>query len=121
MYQHEEQEQIALFRWAKLEEAAYPLLKWLYHVPNGGKRDKVTAARMKAAGVKSGVPDICLPVPLWGYAGLYIELKYGKNRPSSNQREWLDFLSHAGYRVAVCYGCEEAIAEIMKYLKGTMQ
>ena len=29
-----------------------------FHVPNGGKRDKITAARLKQMGVRSGVADI---------------------------------------------------------------
>ena len=80
MQQHEEQEQIAIFRWATMQEGQYPVLRYMYHIPNGGHRNKVTAGRLKAAGVKRGVPDICLPFPLGGYAGLYIELKAGKNK-----------------------------------------
>lgn len=37
----------------------YPhLRKLLYHVPNGEKRDKITAARLKALGVVAGVTDL---------------------------------------------------------------
>lgn len=117
MYQHEEQEQMALMQWAALEENTYPLLKWLFHIPNGGHRNKATAGRLKAAGVKKGVPDLCLPVPLGGYAGLYIEMKYGANIPTKEQREWLDFLNSVGYYVAICYTCEEAIKTITQYIK----
>lgn len=114
--QFEEQEQIMLFQWAKLHEKKYPQLKWLYHVPNGGQRNKATAARLKAAGVKAGVPDLCLPCPMGGYAGLYIELKYGKNKPSKNQQEWLEYLANAGYYTAVCYGFAEAVKTLKEYL-----
>lgn len=85
MQQHEEQEQIAIFRWATMQEGQYPVLRYMYHIPNGGHRNKVTAGRLKAAGVKRGVPDICLPFPLGGYAGLYIELKAGKNKPTTQR------------------------------------
>ena len=95
-----------------------PDLKWLYHVPNGGKRDVATAARLKAAGVKRGVPDIALDVPKGKYHGLRIELKYGKNKPTPQQQEWLDHLNECGYKAVVCYGAEEAIAVIKEYLKG---
>ena len=37
-------------------------------------------------GVKAGVPDLCLPVPMNGYAGLYIEMKYGSNKPTAQKR-----------------------------------
>ena len=49
-------------------------------MPNGGKRNPAEAARFKAMGVKAGVPDLCLPVPMNGYAGLYIEMKYSNNK-----------------------------------------
>ena len=116
MNQHEEREQIALMQWAAYQESVYPELHWLHHIPNGGMRSKATAGKLKAAGVKAGVPDLCLPVPRGGYAGLYIELKYGKNKPSEHQLEWLEYLSGAGYKTAVCYGFEEARNVILEYL-----
>lgn len=58
----EEIEQTCLFRWAALESGAHPELALLHAIPNGGKWSKSEAARMKAAGVKPGVPDMFLPV-----------------------------------------------------------
>ncbi len=113
----EEQTQIALFQWAKLEEPRFPELRLLFHIPNGGKRTKVEAARFKAAGTKAGVPDLFLPVPRAEYHGLFVELKAGKNRPTEAQREWLTELGRMGYRTAVCYSLDEAIREIKGYLK----
>ena len=43
----ESQEQRNLFEWWRLYSRHTPHLV-MYHVPNGGKRDKATAARMKA-------------------------------------------------------------------------
>ena len=108
--------QTALFRWAKLEEGKYPELKLMHHVPNGGKRGIKEAARLKAAGVKAGVPDVVLPVSRGGYHGLYIELKAGKNRPTAEQTEWLTALGRNGYRTAVCYTLDDAIREVKAYL-----
>ena len=110
-------EQINLFRWAVLNEAAHPELLLLHHIPNGGKRDKKTAARLKMEGVKAGVPDICLPVSRGKYHGLYIELKTGANKTTDNQDAWLDALSKQEYYTAVCYGWEEAAKTIEGYLK----
>lgn len=118
MTQLEESEQIAIMQWAELARGKYPALKWLHHIPNGGQRSKATAARLKAAGVKSGVPDLCLPYPCGDYHGLYIELKVGRNKPSANQNAWLDYLDGAGYCVRVCWGADEAIGEITRYLNG---
>ena len=115
--QYEEAEQIAVFTWARYQECVHPELKWLFHVPNGGARDRVTGAKLKAAGVKPGVPDICLPVARGGYHGLYIELKYGKNTTSESQKEWLTHLEAAGYKAQVCYGRDEAVQAIKDYLE----
>ena len=93
----EAQEQITLMNWAALQSGKYPELKLLYHVPNGGSRNKAEAGRLRAEGVKAGVPDLCLPVPRGGYHGLYIELKRQRGgRASDNQVEWLDALSKQG-------------------------
>lgn len=116
----EEDEQIALFRWAEFARAKYPELKYLHHIPNGGKRTKVEAARFRAGGVKSGIPDICLPVPRGGWHGLYIELKRKGNTTTRNQDDWLAFLDSQGYRVAICYSWSSASEIIIKYLEGVI-
>src|SRR5699024_10256580 len=71
----EHDEQVQLIRWAGLARGAYPALRWLHAVPNGGARNIVVARKLKAEGVQRGVPDLCLPVPRGPYHGLYIELK----------------------------------------------
>jgi len=116
MIQHEEAEQIALFQWAAMMESKYQELRLLHAIPNGGHRHKATAARLKAAGVKAGVPDICLPVARGDWHGLYIELKVGKNKPTEAQRRWKDDLIRYGYLALVCYGWEEARKAIERYL-----
>ncbi len=72
---------------------------------------------MKQAGLKSGVPDVCLPTAHGGYIGLYIEIKVKPNKPTENQKRWLRALREAGHMVAVCYGFEEARDLIEKYLR----
>lgn len=75
------------------------------------------AAKLKAAGVKRGVPDISLPVARGGYHGLYIELKYDTGRPTAEQKEWHDALIEQGYKAVFCWGFESAIEVIKEYLK----
>lgn len=113
----EAQEQAALFQWAMLARQKYPQLELLYHIPNGGRRDKKEAAALKRQGVKAGVPDICLPVAIGEYHGLYIELKVGKNKTSKAQNEWIDRLREQGYCVEVCYGWNNARKVIEDYFK----
>ena len=113
---HEANEQEALFDWARLMRGKYPELDLLYHIPNGGSRNRLEAANLKHQGVKAGVPDLCLPVARGRYHGLYIEMKYGKNKTSEEQNKWLDALAWQGHAVAVCYGWEKAQQLIVKYL-----
>lgn len=116
----EAEEQTALFSWAEFAQAQYPELALMFHVPNGGSRHQIEAARLKAQGVKPGVPDIFLPVPRGGYHGLYIELKRRDKRLSkiSNaQKIWLTALGGQGYKCLVCFGADEAEREITNYLR----
>jgi hypothetical protein len=109
----EHQEQIALFQWA----AYHPELRWMHAIPNGGKRTIGVARKMKAEGVKSGVPDIFLPIPKNGYHGLYIEMKReAKSYVSSPQREAIAYLESQGYAVEVCKGAMQAIERIKEYM-----
>lgn len=78
--------QEALFSWAAYRTEIMPELQYMYHVPNGGKRDAATAVALKRQGVKAGVPDIMLPAARAGYHGLYIELKAGKNTTTKKQK-----------------------------------
>lgn len=97
----ENQEQQALFAWAKYTQRPHPSLELLYHIPNGGKRDKAEAARLKREGVKAGVPNLCLPMAQDRYYDLYIELKAGKNTATPLQRQWITALSREDYAAAV--------------------
>lgn len=125
----EHQEQTVFFRWAKLNERKYPELALLFAIPNGGARHIAVARKLKAEGVKAGVPDIFLPASQqWGggcdkgfcrsYHGLFIELKAGKNKPTTTQAWWHRNLIEAGYKVEVCYSWQEACKEIVAYLNG---
>lgn len=113
----EDTEQMGVIDWANWNTNRFPELRLLFHVPNGGKRDVKEAARFKAMGVKAGVPDLCLPVARGGYAGLYIEMKYGKNKPTDNQKQWIADLTKQGYKVAVCWSGEEATQTLEAYLQ----
>src|SRR5687767_7978133 len=95
----EHYEQKAVVDWAGAVQGRYPELRWLYAIPNAAKRSVVTASIMKAQGMKSGVPDLCLPVARQGYHGLYIEMKKKKNSSTlDSQKEWLTELNNQGYK-----------------------
>ncbi len=113
---HEHNEQVAVIDWAKYEIIKYPCLDLLYSIPNGGARNVVVAVKLKAEGVKSGVPDLCLPVARHGFHSLYIEMKYGKNKPSADQKRIIERLQEEGNKVVVCYSADEAIKALKEYL-----
>ena len=116
MLRSEHEEQTTLFRWALFARPRYPELALLFAIPNGGERHKAVAARMKAEGVRAGVPDLCLPVARAGFHGLYLELKTTAGRPSKAQRQWLQALALEGYRAEVCKGWLAAKDVIEDYL-----
>lgn len=109
-------EQETVIQWCGWHEGKHPELKLIFHIPNGGSRNTIEAANLKRQGVKAGVPDLCLPVPMNGFHGLYIEMKYGKNKSTEKQEKWQKALREQGYYVAVCYGAEEAERLIASYL-----
>lgn len=112
----EDTEQINVVSWANWNMNRYPELRWLFHVPNGGSRNKQEAVKFKQMGVKAGVSDLCLPFPRGMYCGLFIEMKYGNGRQQDTQKEFLADMAEAGHFVAICYSAEEAIKVIEEYL-----
>lgn len=89
----------------------------VFHIPNGGKREKRTAYNLKRQGVKPGVPDLCIPVPSGKYHGLWIEMKRTEGGAlTKHQQEWLTMLNANGYLARCCHGAKNAIALIDKYL-----
>ena len=112
----EDTEQMAVITWARWQEDTYPELKLLYHVPNGGSRNKVEAAKFKQMGVRAGVPDLVLPVPKGIYCGLFIEMKYDKGRLQESQKDYLNKAMYYGHCCYVCYSAEDAIGIIKEYL-----
>ena len=117
--QHEAIEQELLFKWVNFIALKHPEVALMFHIPNGGYRDSREAANLKKQGVRAGVPDLFLPVPSGKWHGLFIELKYGKNKTTANQDEWLNKLYEQGYACAVCRGWESAAKAICKYLNIT--
>lgn len=115
---YEHQEQVALFNWAKAVKRQYPELALMFAIPNGGQRNIIVAAKLKAEGVKAGVPDLCLPVSRHGFHALYIELKTTTGRMQKNQIEWQQALNEAGNLAVTCYGWTHARDSIIEYLKG---
>ena len=108
--------QTALFCWIAIQIPKYPELRWAYATPNGGKRDPITAARLKAEGVKSGISDICLPIGRKGYSGFYIEMKKPGGKESPTQKEFGAFVGTQNYLYKCCMSWEDAATAIEWYM-----
>ena len=110
----ERDDQQALFQWAALAANIDPRLHMLVAIPNGQYRP----GQRLEPGTKRGFPDMVLFVPMHQWHGLAIELKYGKNKPTKAQDDWIIRLRVSGYRARVCYGFAEAVNAIEDYLEG---
>lgn len=103
---------------------AHPQLCFMFAIPNGGKRDAITAGKLKAEGVKPGVPDVMLPIVAQNSAGLFIEFKREarKNHVSAvadAQNDYHNHLRHNFYNVVICYRWQAAANCVMGYLGDT--
>jgi hypothetical protein len=106
--EHEEQRE--LVKWFRRKHAPCRI----FAIPNGGFRSRTTAARLKAEGVSRGVPDLFVP-----HYNLWIEMKRIKGgRLSSEQSDWKRYLEQTcGHTVLVCYGAEDAKAQIDAFIE----
>lgn len=98
-----------------------------FHPPNEGKRKAWIGAKMKAQGLKSGVPDVMIfeqwydkesPIIDATGFGIAVELKRqcGGNA-SQAQYDWLMALRKRGWKAVLCYGADEAIEFLKRMLK----
>jgi len=101
----EHRSQIAFVRWCRLNGI------FVYAIPNGGARNKITGKRLKDEGVLAGMPDLHLPK-----YNLYIEMKAPGGKLSKVQKKRIEELEQAQCVVQVCYGWEEAV-EVVKSIK----
>ena len=100
-----------------------------FAIPNGGSRGDTRqsraqqGAKLKAEGVKSGVPDVMVAWPYGGYAGLFVEMKRpadratdrARGRLGDNQDPWHARLRGRGYAVIIAYTWQEALAAVQSY------
>lgn len=103
----EDWEQRQLVQWAR----GFPWGRLLFHVPNENHHHD------SRLGVRPGVPDLMLPIPMGGKHGLFIEMKRADGGVlSTAQRDWLRWLTELGYKAVCCHGWQEARKEIEDYM-----
>lgn len=113
MKEQEHYIQVACVNWFRYQ---YPQ-HLIWAVPNGGQRNAVVAAKLKAEGVLAGVPDLFVAVVRGSYSGLFVEMKAGKNKPTDEQKSVIQQLWEAGYKCEVCWSVEEFKSIIDSYLR----
>lgn len=96
----------------------YPKLRHnLFSVPNGGRRDIVTGAKLKAEGALAGVSDLIFLKSNRFYGALLIEMKTPKGKQQDTQKDWERKITADGYKYVVCRSVSEFMQEIEDYLK----
>jgi hypothetical protein len=110
----ETKEQIALAQ--LLDQVKYQgrPLKWM-HCPNESKRNIISGANLKKAGMKKGFPDFIIfdspPIQTnIKLKGAVIELKrLAGGKLSKEQEDWINFFDNNNWAAAVAEGMDEAI------------
>lgn len=80
----------------------------VYAVPNGGKRNKLEAVRLRAEGVLAGIPDVHIPA-----LALYIEMKTSIGKVSPVQKAMHERLRKDGQTVEVCRSVDDVMRVVM--------
>ena len=117
----EREDQIALVEWASYHTI---LKRYMFHIPNEGKRHPIVGHNLVRMGLKKGVADFFLAYPssptgLRGrlFYGLFLELKRRKLfKVSKEQQIFLDDMFAQGYAAHIAYGFDEGREIILNYL-----
>lgn len=117
----EHSQQAAFFCWIQQQQFD-DRLRYAFAIPNGGERNVKVASRLKAEGVKAGVPDVFIPIPATIYAGMWLEFKrpgtenQRPGRLSTDQEKWRDFLISQHYFHKTVFNHLQAAESVLIYL-----
>lgn len=122
----EHDEQVAFVQWLEAKKFAFSAIPNSFFLPSN-KKSFAQIAKFKNEGWRIGLPDILVIVPCWDGKKriVFIEMKRKDQKPKKNgmggvkkeQMVWKNALNACEeVHSAVCYGCEEAIKEIEKFL-----
>lgn len=131
MKQLESKLQAECVKWFRLQHRD----KLIFAIPNGGSRNVMEAANLKRSGVLSGVSDLFIAEPSMidvnlssdktsiyvpkfvTYHGMFIEMKYGKNKLQESQIKFSEIVLSKGYHFVTCYSFDDFKKEVENYLK----
>jgi VRR-NUC domain len=117
----ESSEQRALVKWLSY----HPIVRnHFMHITNEGKRSPITGRHLLNLGLKPGASDLFIYYPTKRHHGLFLEVKRNKKYTPSEMRteswkaqeKFLDSVKSVGFAGEVCYGAEDGIAIVARYL-----
>ena len=113
---HEELFQIQLVSWFGYQFPKYK--RQLIAIPNGAnlamKKDRdgrwfcPQAAKLDKMGRCKGASDLFLAQPNKKFAGLWLELKWGNNKATSDQDTFMDLMRIVGYDARIAWTMPQA-------------
>jgi len=121
---HDESDlQQACVKWFDLQYPKYS--QQLFAIPNGGKRDIVTATILNREGVRKGVFDILFakksnhtkaPHLSFPYSGMYIEFKTKIGKLTPEQKEFKEKVETEDYLCVIVRSFDEFMKVVKDYL-----
>jgi hypothetical protein len=112
MNDDEHKVQVAICQYLDLRGVLY------FAIPNGGKRNLITAKKLKAEGAKAGIPDLCIIHDGMAY---FLEVKKPatvgsrKGALSITQKAMIERIKEAGGEVAVVYSVADVIEQCIEW------
>jgi hypothetical protein len=95
-------------KWLKINHPEFTV----FHIPNGGYRNRLEAFKFNRLGVLAGVFDLyCMDLRL------FIEIKSKRLPLSSKQKEFKKIITETGHNYLIFYGYEDGIVKFTRYLK----
>ena len=110
----EHSEQVIVVR--KLKSAKIPFCA----VPNGGRRHRIDAIKLRAEGLRRGVPDLLIfspPPSCPDKVGTALEMKRtGATEESLSrfQKKWIAILEECGWLVLIGFGARDALSKLQE-------
>ena len=86
----------------------------VFAIPNGGKRNAMEGANLKAQGVKAGIPDLCIILP--NKTVIWVEMKAKDGHLSDAQEEMHKHMNALRHDVITAYSAEDAINRLERVL-----
>ncbi len=104
---------IAIFDWIRL----YPNISpFVFHLAGERLCSPQYGYLLKRMGCQAGMSDIFIAIPRGKYNGCFIELKYGKNKPTKLQLDFLSNMASQNYHAIWRTGFDECKKAIEEYL-----